>query len=89
MDEATVLRILDEPGVTEDGQVMGDVDWRRLEHFGDFGDVAGTVAQEADDPQPLGSRQGSKQLGAALGLQRIRRQWQGVVDHLEPSLVRE
>jgi hypothetical protein len=66
--ETALLPTADQPGVSQDIQVMGNVDRRGVQHVGNFPDIARAVSQETDDPQSLRGRQGAQELGTALGL---------------------
>lgn len=68
-NEATLLLILYQAGVTEDAEMMRDVDDLGIKQGGQLADVAASAAQAVNDPQPLRVRQSAKGAGATVGLQ--------------------
>ena len=68
-DEASLLFILHQTGVTQNAEMVRNVDNLGVEQGRQLADVAAAVAQAVNDPQPLWVCQGMESAGAASGLQ--------------------
>jgi hypothetical protein len=53
-DESALFGAFYQAGVTEDGQVVGDIDELALELVGELSDRSRAAAKQIDDAQPLG-----------------------------------
>jgi hypothetical protein len=70
-DEASLFLVKHQTNAAQHAQVMGNVDDVGASFSGNLGDVARSLTQAVDDPQPLGVGQRLQQSSATLGFKRF------------------
>lgn len=70
-DEATVPLFFEEPGVSEDPEVVGQGHHLDSQQFRQFADVFRSLPKRIDDPQAQGLAERLEAIGAEIGLQGI------------------